>query len=194
MANSPSAKEKIIQSARHLFTEAGFAGTSTQRIAEHAGVSHALIFHHFGNKHALWQAVKQSIARDDAGRSKTLPSTELPLNVFLGELIRSHVRFYQIHPEITKLLAWQRLEPQSLERSVGLSPEAEAWLTAIRHYQGKGELDASLDPKHVMGLILSVTSAAALDLQAWMHEKSDFDAYLDFCIHALIKALTVSIG
>lgn len=185
----PSAKQLIIQSARQLFTERGFAGTSTQSIAELAKVSHALIFHHFGNKHALWQAVKQSIARDGAGRSKTLPSTELAFQDFLQTLVRNNIQFYRQHSDIVKLLAWQRLEPQILEQPVGLSPEAETWLAAIRHYQSRAELNPKLDPRFVMGLILSVTSSAALDLQVWLERDADFEAYVEFCIESLGRAL-----
>ena len=48
-----SRKEKIMREALLLFAEKGYIDTSTKIIAQHAGVSEALIFKHFGNKDNL---------------------------------------------------------------------------------------------------------------------------------------------
>ena len=53
-------REQIISAALELFAERGFAATSTRRVAEAAGVSEGLIFHHFPNKQALLVAVARS--------------------------------------------------------------------------------------------------------------------------------------
>ncbi|MGY5353167.1 TetR/AcrR family transcriptional regulator [Wenyingzhuangia sp. IMCC45533] len=46
-------KEKILESALHLFAKEGYTATSTSKIAKDAGVSEGLIFRHFGNKSKL---------------------------------------------------------------------------------------------------------------------------------------------
>jgi len=50
----------IVSTALALFAERGFAATSTRRIAQAAGISEGLIFHHFPNKQALLMAVSAS--------------------------------------------------------------------------------------------------------------------------------------
>ncbi len=50
-------KRSIAESALRLFSEHGVMGTSTRQIAEQAGVSEGLIFHHFPDKAALLRAV-----------------------------------------------------------------------------------------------------------------------------------------
>lgn len=50
-------QEKILQSALELFAQEGFKGTSTNKIARHAGVSEGLIFRHFENKDGLLKAI-----------------------------------------------------------------------------------------------------------------------------------------
>ncbi len=52
-------KLKILQSAMQLFGEAGYDGTSTKTIAQHAGVSEALIFRHYDSKVGLLTAIMQ---------------------------------------------------------------------------------------------------------------------------------------
>jgi len=50
-------KEQILTIATGLFARQGFRGTTTKQIAEHAGVTEALIFRHFPSKEELYWAV-----------------------------------------------------------------------------------------------------------------------------------------
>ncbi len=59
-SNSPkpeSARARIISAASRLFTEKGYAGTTTRAIAEAAGVNEVTIFRHFGTKENLAKAI-----------------------------------------------------------------------------------------------------------------------------------------
>ena len=46
-------REQLLAAALTLFSEHGYAATSTKRIAEAAGVTEGLVFHYFGSKEAL---------------------------------------------------------------------------------------------------------------------------------------------
>lgn len=50
-------EEKILKAATKLFSEYGYNGTPTKRIAEVAGVNEVTIFRHFKNKSNILQAV-----------------------------------------------------------------------------------------------------------------------------------------
>ena len=53
----PAAKQAaLVAAAAEAFTTHGFAAASTGRIADDAGVSEGIVFHHFGSKHGLLQA------------------------------------------------------------------------------------------------------------------------------------------
>ncbi len=52
-AQSAIRREQVLAAALELFCEHGYAGTSTRRIAEAAGVTEGLIFHYFATKEAL---------------------------------------------------------------------------------------------------------------------------------------------
>lgn len=50
-------REQILQTAVNLFSQRGFKGTTTKEIARAAGVSEAMVFRHFANKEALYDAI-----------------------------------------------------------------------------------------------------------------------------------------
>jgi AcrR family transcriptional regulator len=50
------ARRLLLHTARRLFTEQGFAGTTTRQISDEAGVSEPLLFRYFGNKAGLFDA------------------------------------------------------------------------------------------------------------------------------------------
>jgi AcrR family transcriptional regulator len=54
---------RIMSAARRLFAEHGFAGTPTAVVARHAGVSEGIVFHHFGSKAGLLEAVAADYGR-----------------------------------------------------------------------------------------------------------------------------------
>lgn len=53
---SPDTRGQVLESARNLFAESGFAGTSVRAVAEAAGVDAALVHHYFGTKRELFLA------------------------------------------------------------------------------------------------------------------------------------------
>jgi AcrR family transcriptional regulator len=55
-ADSVATKERVLQSAAHLFATIGLGQTSMRQIAQAAGVSQATVHHYFQSKQALHQA------------------------------------------------------------------------------------------------------------------------------------------
>lgn len=50
-------REQILKTAVQLFSQHGFSGTTTKKIAEAAGVSEAMVFRHFSTKSELYDAI-----------------------------------------------------------------------------------------------------------------------------------------
>jgi len=98
-------RARIRHAALHLFAAEGYAGTSLRAIAQRAGVSLALISHHFGSKHQLRDAVDawvlatfEKAAREAAAHAPA-PADEAPCRAFaaaVGELLgaRPEIRAY----------------------------------------------------------------------------------------------------
>ena len=52
-------REQIIRTATELFSRVGFRGATMRELAEKAGISEAMIYHHFPSKEALYDAMLQ---------------------------------------------------------------------------------------------------------------------------------------
>ena len=61
-------REQILQTAVDLFSQRGFKGTTTKEIARAAGVSEAMVFRHFENKDALYEAILDTKGCQDGVR------------------------------------------------------------------------------------------------------------------------------
>ncbi len=57
----------IVEAAKPLFAQHGFAGTTTRQIALAAGVSEALVFQHFPSKAALYREILDQGCEGDPG-------------------------------------------------------------------------------------------------------------------------------
>lgn len=157
------ARARILDSARRLFMQNGFAGTVVSKIAKDADVPHALIFHHFKNKAGLWMAVKEYITAKSADKHPIIPSTDIPLSEFLEKLIRNQIDFYQTHPDILQLVAWQQVESNvQIDENAPMSPLLQKWEESIAHYQEKGELRRDLTAKQLTFSIVCLCHACVV--------------------------------
>jgi AcrR family transcriptional regulator len=65
---SQATKEILIDAARTLFAERGYAGVGTEEIVRAAGVTRGALYHHFGGKRDLFDAVYVRVEVDLAER------------------------------------------------------------------------------------------------------------------------------
>ena len=75
--SSEERRAAIVKAVRRLFAEKGFDGTTTRELAAAAGVSEALLFKHFPNKEALYEAMQLScLNEEDRDRYERLNALE----------------------------------------------------------------------------------------------------------------------
>jgi AcrR family transcriptional regulator len=61
---SRETRAALLETARRLFEDRGYAATSIDAIATAAGVTRGALYHHFPTKHALFEAVVDDIQRE----------------------------------------------------------------------------------------------------------------------------------
>jgi AcrR family transcriptional regulator len=61
---SEATRGALLEAARRLFTEHGFAATSRDEIAEASGVTRGALYHHFSSKEGLFRAVVEQLEEE----------------------------------------------------------------------------------------------------------------------------------
>jgi AcrR family transcriptional regulator len=59
-SSAEETRARILAAAKAIYEQNGTRGTTTREVAERAGVNEATLFRHFGNKHALLVAMRES--------------------------------------------------------------------------------------------------------------------------------------
>jgi AcrR family transcriptional regulator len=62
-AQSEATRAALIETARGLFAERGYAGVGTEEIVRAAGVTRGALYHHFTGKRELFEAVYEDVER-----------------------------------------------------------------------------------------------------------------------------------
>ena len=82
----------ILETALQLFSQQGYGSTSTRQIAEVAGVSEGLIFHHFDTKAHLFRAIPEQRGRLPRElHDLLLAMSDRPLNEVMASLVDQFV-------------------------------------------------------------------------------------------------------
>ncbi|MGH8951562.1 MAG: TetR/AcrR family transcriptional regulator [Acidimicrobiia bacterium] len=79
MAVEPNTRASILDAAKHALLDVGYAGLSTRKIAEAAGVPLSQIHYHFGSKQGLVLEVLEEENRMLLDRQKAMYASEMPL-------------------------------------------------------------------------------------------------------------------
>lgn len=101
------ARWAILSAALECFAAFGFEGTSTRAISERAGVTHALVFYHFGSKEKVWIAAMKYALDNYAQKLTDCMATlsDQDAATKLGAVIEKFVHMSTRHPEVHRILA-----------------------------------------------------------------------------------------
>lgn len=137
-------RSSVLDAARRLFADKGFAGTSMREIASISGVSQPLIYYHFGSKEGLYRAVKEHLIAE--ARTFLAVAGESPGDSpGTSEMIRAMYDYLSGNREMMRLIAWSHLEgdftPWPGEQELVL-----AMVEHVRRGQSAGSMRKDIDP------------------------------------------------
>jgi TetR/AcrR family transcriptional regulator len=171
-------RRQLLEAALDLFSRKGFEGTTTKEVAAAAGVTEAIIFRHFPNKHALYTAVldyrhESAEMQDWLAKCKDHMDRNDDAGLFraIGTKI---IEGYRRDPRLQRALFFAALEghEQGLAYHRQLSiPVFELLLQYITRRQSEGAL-ADYNPGAILCAVAGTASQYAIMTEMF-----------GFCVH-----------
>ncbi|AYG03621.1 TetR family transcriptional regulator [Gryllotalpicola protaetiae] len=144
-------RQRILEAAFAEFASYGFAGARVDRIAKAAGCNKNLIYIYFDSKEGLFDAVLRGrlglIAEENPLTPENLPE-------FAGKTFD----FVMANPDIIRLTAWTKLDPDTPDPSTR-GDKVSAKVAAVRRAQQNGELTDAWDAEFLMTFVMSLATA-----------------------------------
>src|SRR5919112_1933187 len=122
-------REALIAAARQLFTERGYEAVGTQEIVRAAGVTRGALYHHFGDKATLLDAVYARIEAESTERvarvvlgsdlHSPLEAMKAGVEAFLDECAEPELRQIALH-DAPAVLGWDRWREIGAANGLGL--------------------------------------------------------------------------
>ena len=155
-------RARLRDAARRLFAERGYAATATADVARQAGVSEGMVFHHFGSKAGLLEAVAAEYGRGlaDAMFAAAPPPGTPPS---AEAMLRPAFDYVRKHGALARLLALSTDPTDSF--AARRATRAEIVDALARGFARWGEegLVRPMDPRIVAELLFALVEAALME-------------------------------
>ena len=102
-------REQILQAAIVEFSVNGFAGARIDKIAARAGVNKRMIYHYYGNKDDLFQAVMERTYDDIRTKESQLSLSDMDPQGAMRRLVEFSFGYFTENPHFTRLLNIENL-------------------------------------------------------------------------------------
>jgi len=154
-------RTKLLDAAIAEFSEQGFHGARTERIARRAGTNIRMLYHYYGSKDDLYVAVLEVVLAD-------LRHDELRIDAEHGDALDNLLHVFDYvdghfgnHPELRKLLAFENLnEARHLARSQRILTMSSPVITLLRRLLQRGAsagtVRAGVDALHLYVAMVSL--------------------------------------
>ena len=163
--DAQATRRRLLDAAYQEFARYGLAGARVDRIGEAADSNKAQIYHYFGGKTQLFDAVlERAIGEMEA----EVPFDPRDLPGYAARLVRLHER----RPEIMRLCTWQRLERTESEPNPDGVAYARSQIDEIARAQKTGDLPAHLHPGFLLGFVLHLATG-------WVSVSREYEAAID---------------
>jgi AcrR family transcriptional regulator len=149
--DAEATRQRLLDAASEEFAARGIAGARVDRIAQSARSNKAQIYHYFGSKDGLFDAVFDRVVK---GTVTDTPIDPTNLPEYAGKLFDR----YQRHPEIQRLATWYRLErADSNDPIEAIVASNAAKVKAIADARRAGVLTTRFEPAVLLALVLTLS-------------------------------------
>jgi len=153
--------DKILDAASALFTERGYAATSTRAIAEAAGVNEVTIFRRFENKIGVLRALGERLAQRQAGHAVAAAPDSEDVRDTLLRLARLEIAGTLEGGALAMRLAFDAKSVPEVAELLGerIPANLSALSEFMAEHQDSGELRGDIDPAVMAEAFFSLTSS-----------------------------------
>jgi AcrR family transcriptional regulator len=150
--DAAATRQRILDAARQEFAEHGVAGGRVDRIAASAKANKAQIYHYFGNKDDLFDAV---FAASVDATIRAVPFDATNLADYAARLFDRYDR----EPDVRRLSTWRRLERGAPHPPLeGIVANNQKDVAAIVDAQRAGQLPARFTAIELLTLVLTIAA------------------------------------
>ncbi len=144
-------RASILAAATQEFAAKGLEGARTDDIARRAGANKRMIYHYFGSKDGLFQAVLENTYAQIRGSEADLQLTSRDPAIAMGQLVAFSFDWFLKHPEFVKLLNEENLHGASHVRSSNVArslnmPLVELISELLDRGAASGQFRTGVDP------------------------------------------------
>lgn len=172
-------RAKLVRAARAAFAEQGYAAASMDELTAAAGLTRGALYHNFGDKRGLLQAVIEELDAEMVGRARTARDGAVtPWEGFLAESV-AYIEL-ALEPEIQRIMLLDG--PAVLgdpSQWLGQTACLRTTTETIRALVAAGTL-RPVDPEAAARLV----NGAALDAALWVAASGDPRAVLPKAVEA----------
>lgn len=147
-------RQQILTAAIELFSEKGFAGTSVDEIVDSAGANKRMVYHYFGSKEKLFQAVLATeYSKLEALEVATFHPEE-PIEKIMNDIVSSYFSFLESNPEFVQLILWENLNRgrtlDKMQIPLSKSPMLDLLIEAVTIGKERGTIRPEIDPHFLL--------------------------------------------
>ena len=168
MARPSATRTRLIESARYLFWERGFAGTSMADLLAHSGVNSGSFYHFFESKEALLRAVLDLylVMLRPAVVDPAFATTDQPMERIFAILAGYRERIVQTGCQYGCPLGRLALEidPENRPAHRLIAENFRGWIGCVRECieQMKDRLAPETDPESLATYVLAVMEGGVM--------------------------------
>jgi len=189
---SKATVEAILEAAARVLVEEGFDRTTTNRVAEVAGVSIGSLYQYFPNKEALLSTLAERHMSAMLGQLADMANELLdaPLEDAVRAYVRAMLAVHAVDPALHRVLTENVPRVAGLDRWREMQSQAEAIVRQYleRHRERLRPSDLDLAAFVLVTSVESVTHAAVLDRPEALREPAFANEVCELVLRYLVRS------
>ena len=176
--DADATRRRLLAAATTEFGDYGLAGARVDRIARAAGSNKAQIYHYFGSKDALFDAVFRGLVVETVD---AVPFDARELPGYAGRLFDA----YERDPVLRRIATWRRLERGAPHPQFDyLVDNNRRDVEALARVQADGQVPTRFAPAELLTIVLSLAAM-------WMSQTPELSSVVQRIPRARRRAVVV---